>query len=405
MAILLLRNNEFQSRNDSLADVALLHNSNDALRSLNYSKFGRECLMSVSALRSARTLQAVAVAATLGGVIKDAQAGDFPSEGGQWKRPALSEDFGPTSRTAGGSAEELYKRDPCLDPDTKKPLTENGFTWLDGRTEKTPNGECHAARVRVSKKERRDGVRVGVVAAHGDWSPGTMDRFAPNLHLTFIEALRPGYCDPDSKLCSSGKQSDNYNGGQPIANRTPDVADSYRGLIQNIRTHGRFDVIIIFGSSGGNNLLANAATHGNADGGFFLSTTCDDKIWINTSQEQSNVRFKLQGDFNTNVDQMDAIPSLDPNFVSLIMTGGRDNNTHTDLGRMCYEATTARGLEAHFLSPTWLAHGAGFGSLRDKGREEELKTARKEINDAWEILVESVVAKFKDRRRNQHATK
>ncbi|MBF0168672.1 MAG: hypothetical protein HQL45_13680 [Alphaproteobacteria bacterium] len=291
----------------------------------------------------------------------------------------------------------MIRRDPCLDPETRKPLDKSGFTWIDGRTEGIPKGECHRAYVRLPTKAREDGLRIGLVTAHGDRDGYGLSGFVPEelQGIILIEPLRPGYCGKKNPRCSSGKQSEYYNAGGPLANRTPEVANSFKGLITNAKEIYRLDLMLVMGMSGGNNIMSNAAVS-TAEGGFFLGTSCDDDKWRLVARSLGDQNRQVYRD---NIDQMDAIPQFADHFVSVIMNGAQDDNTVPELGRLCYETTIARGLEARFESPAWLGHSYGLELRRfkEQGRIEDYEAGKKEIREAWEWLIERTIAKYKER--------
>lgn len=339
---------------------------------------------------NAKALTTLVAVACLGWALT-AQAADNE---GRWTRPPIDTKL---------TGEELYKRDPCLDPKSKEPLTEKGRAWIDGRSAENPNGECHATYVWTPKEGRADGLRIGIIGTHGDSSTGKnstgglMAFIAVNRPgVWVVESLRPGICYGQSNRCTSGEIGGIITSGSvSVGSRTTSVVASFRNVIRNLKEIYRLDVVLVYGESGGVNIMSNAATQGNADGLFARGTPCDDDQWNQTSDTAGGI--SRRGAYVDNVDQLDAIPHWAPGFAVVNMNGKLDNNTKPMMAQMCHEEAVKRGINSRLYTPDWLDHGGSYHLLKED--PEKFKASRKELNEAMDWLIDEAV-KFKQQGRH-----
>ncbi len=344
-----------------------------------------------------KTIKALIAVACLGWPLAFAPIAKGDS-GGRWTRP-------PTDTTLSG--EELYKRDPCLDPENQKPKEEAEIIWADGRSAENPDGECHLGFVWLPRRDRDDGLRIGVIATHGDSSTGYGGsgivgyKYARRPGMYLFDFMRPGICGRKTGLCSSGETGGVISTtGVQDGSRTHEVVASFRETIKHIREIYKLDIVLVYGESGGVNIMSNAAIDGNADGLFARGTTCDDQQWLQTSDTVGRgsycnavlARNNFIKNFSNNVDEMDAIPNWAPGFVVVNMNGKPDINTKPVMAQMCHEEAVKRGINSRLYTPDWLDHG---GSMHlQKEDPEKFKESRKELNEAMDWLIDEAV-KFK----------
>jgi len=346
---------------------------------------------------------------------------DYPNQGGTWTLPDVSDaemaaiqamntqqtaqtglEAGmapvsiPVPQISTERLQEIYKQNPCLDPENQKPRETSGHTWIYGRESASDTmGECHSTYVRVPSEQRPDGLRIGVVTAHGDDGPYEGETNIPDLPGLYVfKSPRPGYCEREAEagpsLCTSGELSKYTNGDhEPIANRTPDKVDSYTGFAITAEQRYGLDAMIGWGESGGVEILSNVQK--SLDGLFAWGTACDDKKWIN------DVRSKHASKFHENVDMLDGMSQWPTNYPVVIMNGSRDKTTEPKYGQMCYEEAQKRGLtNVQFIS----LEGVGHSNRPRYGTYEQSK---EKIQKAFRILLDKVIEQTKAKKSTEAA--